>query len=148
MRAHLKSLHSMELDGPLDSFRPDDPEHFGISIMAFIGSTDDGPADSFDALVCTPSWLAEHFQDPRISRWKFELPGLMFGSRFIFMERWDYPALLSAVSGLCAFHEADDWGMLANRIGRHIPWEFDYQYDKFLDGQATVPRFPPDGSTP
>ena len=28
----------------------------------------------------------------------------------------------------------DDWGTLANRIGRYIPWEFDYQYDDFIDG--------------
>jgi hypothetical protein len=62
------------------------------------------------------------------------------------MGRWDYSALLSAVRDVCAFHEAKDWGMLADRIGRHIPWEFAYKYDKFLDGEA-VPRFPPDAQS-
>ena len=146
MRAHLKSLFSSDIHEALERFQPDDPEHFGIGLQAFIGSGDDDAADSFDAFACTPSWLAENFDDERIGRWEFEPPGLLFGSRFILMKRWDYSALVSAVRGLCAFHEADDWGMVASRIGRHIPWEFDYRYDGFLDREA-VPRFPPDAPT-
>lgn len=143
MRARLKSLFSSDINEPLESFQPNNPEHFGFGLQAFIGSTDEDTADSFDAVVCTPSWLAEHFDDKRVGRWEFEPPGLLFGSRFILMKRWDYSTLLSAVTDLCAFRNANDWGMLANRLGRFIPWEFDYQYDRFLDRES-VPRFPPD----
>jgi hypothetical protein len=51
-----------------------------------------------------------------------------------------------AVDELCATYEADEWGTLANRIGRHIPWEFDYRYDEFLDKTSDQrPGFPPEG---
>jgi hypothetical protein len=117
--------------------------------MAFIGPENDEPSDSFDLLVCSPSWLAEHFADPRISRWKFEDAGLLFGNRFLFMTRWDYDKLHATIVHLCAIHEADDWGTLASRIGRHIPWEFDYKYDKFIDQTAASrPPFPPNDPSP
>lgn len=139
----------MEIDGSLDHYRPDDPSHFGIWVQAFIGSTDDDLVDSFDILVCTPGWLAEHFDDERLSRWPFEAPDLLFGSRCVFMERWDYEILTSAVKGLCDAHEAADWGTLANRIGRFLPWEFDYRYDRFIDKRhADVPAFPPTADAP
>lgn len=148
MRARLKSIHAVGISGPLDSYVPDDPEHFGFPIMVFIGPSDSDLVDSFDALVCTPSWLGENFDDPRVSRWSFESPGAIFGNRCIFLRRWDYVALVDAITGLCAFHEAGDWGMLADRLGRHIPWEYDYRYDAFLDERKDeVPCFPPERSS-
>jgi hypothetical protein len=123
VRAELKSLFSMELSGSLEAYKPQDPKQFGIRVMAFIGSPDDERSDSFDLLVCTATWLADHFDDPRISRWDFENNELLFGNRFVFMSHWDYQAPRDAITGVVALHEADDWGTLANRIGRHIPWD-------------------------
>lgn len=147
MRAELKSLFSMELSGSLEAYKPQDPKHFGIRVMAFIGSPEDERSDSFDLLVCTATWLADHPDDPRISRWDFESNELLFGNRFVFMKHWDYQALRDAIVGVVALHEADDWGTLANRIGRHIPWEFDYKYDAFIDQAPEArPTFPPQGA--
>jgi hypothetical protein len=48
------------------------------------------------------------------------------------------------VGDLRAHRDTADWGALANRIGRHIPWEFDAHYDAFLDETACDrPPFPP-----
>ena len=48
---------------------------------------------------------------------------------------------------MCAGHEAADWGTLANRIRRYIPWEFDYRYDDFIDSTADArPAYPPQPS--
>ena len=125
---------------------PRDPEHFGIRVQAFIGSRGSDAADSFDVIVCTPSWLAEHFDDEHVGAWNWEQAGVRFGNRFLFMKRCDYVTLSTAVTEPCATHQADDWGALPNRIGRHIPWEFDYRYDNFVDQTAGHrPRFPPDG---
>jgi hypothetical protein len=145
MRAELKSLFShVQTKGGLEHYVPDDPEHFGIHVMAFIGTDDDDKFDSFDAFVCTPSWFAEHFGDDRRSSPDWEPHGLKFGNRYVFMERWDYIALHAAISGLCAQQEAADWGTLADRIGRHIPWEFAYKYDDYVDKTADQrPEFPP-----
>jgi hypothetical protein len=144
VRAELKSLFSPDAEGSLETYAPKDPERFGISVMAFIGPIDEEHSDSFDLLVCTPRWLVDHFDDARIARWDFETPGLVFGNRLLLMKRWDYSALHAAITDVCALHEADDWGTLASRIGRHIPWEFDYQYDAFIDRNAAArPPFPP-----
>jgi hypothetical protein len=60
------------------------------------------------------------------------------------MKRWDPAALRNAITDLCAAHEAADWGTLANRLARTIPWEYDYRYDDFVDRTADQrPAFPP-----
>jgi hypothetical protein len=64
VRAELKSLFSMELSGSLEAYKPQDPKHFGIRVMAFIGSPDDERSDSFDLLVCTATWLADPLTIP------------------------------------------------------------------------------------
>jgi hypothetical protein len=47
-------------------------------------------------------------------------------------------------SNLCVYWEAGDWGTLADRLGRYIPWEFAYKYDAFIDNTASErPPFPP-----
>jgi Immunity protein 8 len=62
------------------------------------------------------------------------------------MKRWDHAALREAITGLCEAFEAADWGTLASRIARTIPWEYDYRYDEFLDQTADQrPPFPPRG---
>ncbi len=135
---------SMEVPEGLDGYSPDDPEHFGISVMALIGTADSEKVDSFDIVVCTPSWVSEHFGDARLDGLVWEPRGVRFGNRFVFMQRWDYSALQRAVTNLCAYWEAGDWGTLANRLGRYIPWEFAYKYDAFIDNTASKrPPFPP-----
>lgn len=42
---------------------PADPAHFYVDGMVFAGTEIDGRADAFDFELCTPSWLAEHFDD-------------------------------------------------------------------------------------
>ncbi len=50
------------------------------------------------------------------------------------MRRWDRAVFMEAVRAVCeGFSLGNDWGILASRIGRVIPWEFDYRYDKFVD---------------
>jgi hypothetical protein len=144
MRADLKSLFSMEAPSGLDVYAPADPEHFAIMVVAFIGSADDDKSDSFDVLVCSPSWFIEHFDERQ--RWPdWEAPGVHFGTGYVFMKRWDYRALEQSVIALCGLHEGYDWGTVANRIGRLMPWEFDYQWDRFVEKTADRrPRFPDD----
>jgi len=144
VRAELKSLFSMEIPGGLEDYTPGDPAHFGIRVMAFIGTAETDKVDSFDVVVCTPSWLSENFNDPRLQSSVWEPPGIRFGNRFLFMQSWDYNALHTAVTDLCAYWEGHDWGTLADRIGRYIPWEFDAHYDAFVDETAgDRPPFPP-----
>lgn len=147
MRAELKSLFSFECREGLEQYEPEDPECFCIRVMVFIGTSDDDTSDAFEALVCTPSWLGEHLADPRLRQlqpraWTWQPRDLEFGNQFLFMRRWDYPMLHDTLTHFCAAFEAPDWGSLASRIGRYLPWEFDYRYDRHVDATASAHPFP------
>jgi Immunity protein 8 len=146
MRADLKELISMDPRAvPLEGFAAAAPTHFGISITALIGSSDSPAADSFDFFVCSPSWLSEHFDEPLGHAARTPEPdGVHFGNRLVSMKRWDYEALYKAIVALCSSFEAADWGTLASRIARTIPWEYDHRYDRFVDETVDQrPAFPP-----
>lgn len=132
MRAELKSLviHDQQHGHPAD-FIPADPESFGFWVQAFIGPERDSTSDSFDFVVCTPRWLADNFYDPRLPRGESRgSTNLLFGCQLVLMESWSYAELEAAIKQVCAESAGPDWGTVANRVGRWLPWEFDYQYDE------------------
>ena len=148
VRAELKSLFSADCPEGLEHYTPDDPADFAISLQAFIGSTDDDRVDSFDVLVCTPAWLAQHMSDPRLRAsqpraWTWLQPGITFGRNLLVVERWDYELLRDTLSRLCASFQGPDWGSLASRIDKYLPWEYDYRYERHQDEIAATNPFPP-----
>jgi hypothetical protein len=60
------------------------------------------------------------------------------------MRRWDPDQFLEALTSICKeFSPGPDWGSVASRIGRLIPWEFDYKYDEHVN-QSFGEAFPPE----
>ena len=58
------------------------------------------------------------------------------------MARWDSEAFLYAVRAVCtSASPGPDWGTVADRIGRWIPWEYDYRYDEHVNARFGE-RFP------
>lgn len=133
MHAELKSLVTFGVD--LRHFEPEDATRFGFDAMAMIGPTDDDTSDAFHLVVCSPSWFAENFDAPIVAEHRPRAGSVRLGAGFLFMERWDHQALMDSVAEWCARFEAPDWGALASRIGRAIPWEYDYRYDDHIDAQ-------------
>lgn len=130
----------------IDGFTPPDPEHFGASVQVFIGSVGSDHSDSFDLVVCTPSWAAAELSQ-HWDRWRFgprSIPDTVHpGAGFWFMRRWNRANFEEAVGVLCeTCSPGPDWGSVASRIGRVIPWEFDYKYDAHVD-EASGQPFPP-----
>jgi hypothetical protein len=129
--------------GPIDvlrqDFLPSDPHHFGVTVQVFIGEEYSDVSDSFDLLVCSPSWFAEQVAKGAWDR--FRLGGLRVipesiavGSGIWFMRSWSTSDLISAVQAICdKFSPGPSWGAVAARVGRLIPWEFDYKYDAAVD---------------
>jgi Immunity protein 8 len=151
VRPVLQSLFSMSCPEGLENYRPDDAKKFAVHVMAFIG-TGDEYVGSFDFVACTPSWLAARFPEGDDSvrlvgssdvHW---VNSLLIGAGFVFMAEWSYDELTAAVELICSRHAGPDWGAVASRIGRSLPWEFDYKYDRFLD-QNPGPAFPPIADT-
>jgi hypothetical protein len=128
--------------------RVDDPDHFGMQVSVLIGPAGSSPGDSFTAYLCTDSWLAAELTAGRWVRFTDSLvteddPSVGPLAGVWVMERWSQETFEAAVERLCARHSpAPDWGTLASRIGRLIPWEYDYRYDDFVD-EHPGPTFPP-----
>lgn len=127
-------------DSPsLDEYQPVDPEFFGFNAQVFIGPVGEAWDDSFDICVCSPSWFAAQVQEGAWERFRNgtreAIPESMaIGSYFWFMKTWSRSDFDRALQVVCeAYSPAKDWGTLASRIGRVIPWEYGYRYDKFVD---------------
>jgi len=135
-------------DNALDGYVPPDPEHFGFSAQVFIGDDADDLSDSFDVTVCTPSWLAAQVKAGAWDRFRSgslrAMPeSVAAGAALWFMRRWNRQEFERAVEAVCEdANPAPDWGSVACRIGRRIPWEFDYKYDRHVNEHFGEP-FPP-----
>jgi hypothetical protein len=112
MNAVLKRLHSPDV-ADLHNYRPREP--FQVLIQAMIGP-DSGPGEeSFDFLVCSPSWLAQEVADG----------GYQFGRHRLVVAQFDLAVIRNAIESICEGAEGDDWRTIAGQIARHGRWEFE-----------------------
>lgn len=161
VKAEVKSLHVLlgnpwsseptaEPIGSLDAFNPSNRDHFGFTVQVFIGTDTEDLAGSFDLVVCSPSWFADQAKE---STWIWEMwvmsdplkspETVVYGRHFWFMRRWDRASFEAALNAVCAnASPGPDWGTVASRIGRVIPWEFNYRYDKHVSEHYGEP-YPP-----
>lgn len=132
----------------LDGYMPPDPERFGFNAQVLIGDEADGLSDSFDVTVCTPSWFAAQVKAGIWDRFRSgslrDMPeSVVAGATLWFMLRWNRQEFETAVKAVCGdASPGPDWGSVACRIGRRIPWEFDYRYDEHINKHYGEP-FPP-----
>jgi hypothetical protein len=117
MKAELRVLHSPDLDD-LQHGSPPDPSNFGILVQAMIGPEDEEGEESFDIVVCTPTWMAN----------KVAAEGYAWGRHHLLIPRYDYPTIRDAVRALCHSVEGSDWRGVATALARYGAWEFeDYE---------------------
>ena len=55
------------------------------------------------------------------------------------MQRWDAGALEAAIRELCERTEGPNWGAVASRLNRLLPWEFNYRYEQAVDDGRLFP---------
>jgi hypothetical protein len=128
----------------LAGFTPGDREMFGFNAQIFIGSVGSDRYDSFDIVVCSPSWFAKQVRDGHWERFDRRLRALpeavLPGAGIWFMRRWDEREFRASLDAVCrTFSPGPDFGSVAARIGRLIPWEFDYKHDDEVNGRAGIP---------
>lgn len=130
----------------LDDLALLDPSHFGIDVHAYIGEPGGKGSDSFDMIVCSPSWFADHAAID--ADWSFlvrrtpwtDPDTVLIGAGLWFMRRWSAQEMRAVLARVCADASGGpDWDTVASRIGRSIPWEFDYQYDTDVNEGYTKP---------
>lgn len=121
---------------------PADPENFSLAGMVFAGVDTDGPADAFTFELCTPAWLLERFNDPAKrgkGRGWFVDDKVLIGRGLILVRRWDRDLVERALREAFATVTAPTWQLASDRVGRLVPWEFDYKHDQDVDQAASNP---------
>jgi hypothetical protein len=125
--------------GSLDDFAPADPTNFGMHAQIFLGGRGDDLSDSFDVVVCSPMWMAAEVAEGRWEQFRGgglrSIPdSIAVGAGIWFMARWDRAEFDAALRAVCEqFSPGPDWGSVAARVGRLIPWEFDHLYDDHVN---------------
>lgn len=148
IRAEVKAILYLGPHAARDaaSFEPADPAHFGVPVQILIGETGNDLADSFDLIVCSPSWFAAEAANGRWFTQGAPLgapDAVALGSGLWFMRLWQRDDFEAAIHAVCAAASpGPDWGSVAARIGRRIPWEFDDRYDHHVNARLGSP-FPP-----
>ena len=65
---------------------------------------------------------------------------MLFGTGLVFMREWDLSKLRQTLQDVCERTHGPDWGAVASRLARLLPWEFDYRYDEAVDQGEPFPR--------
>jgi len=71
--------------------------------------------ESFDVLVCTPSWL-----DLRVHE-----NGPLLGRHYLVVKSWDAVSVKGYLTEAVEAEEAGTWQELASKLGRIGKWEFE-----------------------
>jgi hypothetical protein len=117
MRCALRRLHSPDVYD-LRAYRPETPTHFGVLIQAMIGPEGGLGEESFDFVLCTPSWLTE----------KATQQGWLWGRGYAVALTYDYGRMQAAVQSACAEASGSSWEEIAAILNRRLLWEFsDYR---------------------
>lgn len=119
----------------------DGADDFWVTVQVLMGETVGGPADSFDLTVCSPGQLSRIFA---ASRWDEDdaLPGgnIRPLTGVWIMRRWGEREFEEAVNRLAsAFSPGPNFQEVAARVGRIIPWEYDYVHDRRVNAAAGLP---------
>jgi Immunity protein 8 len=87
----------------------------GVLVQIMAGPADGPGSESFDVVVCTPSWLGE------LAR----RDGPITGRHHLIVDRFDADQVRSYLTAEVEAEEAPSWKALAERIGRIGKWEFE-----------------------
>ncbi|EGD45623.1 hypothetical protein NBCG_00100 [Nocardioidaceae bacterium Broad-1] len=114
---------------------------FHVGVQVLIGEIGDDAADSFDLIVCSPSRLATMYA---AEAWDEDevLPGgnVLPLTGIWLMKTWSEMDLIAALDRLIpAYSPGPDFGTVAARMGRVIPWEYDYKFDDQQNRSAGLP---------
>jgi len=129
--------------GATRDFAPDDKTRFAVRLQVFVGETQDGAPDSFDVTVCSPTWLVDNFghftgNSPANS-------DVVVGHGVWLQEFWNADEIQKTLETLVRSAVAPDWPDLANWLGRYVPWEYSYKYDRdhgvVVDIETVYPQF-------
>jgi Immunity protein 8 len=113
MKAELKYFNSPDIND-LENFKPQDPKNFGFLLQIFVGLKGGDGEESFDIIVCTPSWLDSTYSSS----------DQIFGEHYIIVFEYNFQKLLTKISDFINRLDEESWELLASKIDRIGGWEF------------------------
>ena len=112
----LKYLHSPDILDLPDDYLPPDPACFGFLLQAMFGPADGPGEESFDMMVCTPSWFAQKLRTAG---------GILSGRHYLFVEKYDIPRITEFIIKCAERCSGKTWTEVAEKLGRLGKWEFE-----------------------
>jgi len=114
---------------------------FRVGVQVLMGEIGHDAGDSFDLVVCSPSKLTEIYAP---DGWNVDevLPGgnVLPVTGLWLMRTWSEADLRGALDRLVtACSPGPDFAIVAARMGRVIPWEYDYRFDDRQNEEAGLP---------
>lgn len=114
---------------------------FAGTAQILIGEVGEDPADSFDVIVCSADRLAAYLEP---ENWEEDdtLPGgnIRAVTGTWLMKVWSQSEFEGAVQRVVlAYSPGPNFATVAARIGRVLPWEYDYRYDNAVNEAARLP---------
>jgi hypothetical protein len=94
---------------------PEDPEKFGILVQVIAGPAGEQGEESFDVMVCTPSWLSDQIGPMDVT----------VGRHYLMVKQYNFARLLQFVSNFAAECTGTTWDEAALRLSRLGKWEFE-----------------------
>lgn len=113
MRADVKHVYSPDVD--LDSGRVEDLSDFCISVRLIVGPVGGSGGDSFDLMVCTPTWIGRRILET----------GPVVGRHFLLVNHFSGREIKDFLRRQVGSLDGKDWKELAGKIGRIGMWEFE-----------------------
>jgi hypothetical protein len=132
---------------------PTGADYFAFDVMVFIGLEGEDDSDRFDCFACSPQWLADNFfaldsnTGERMLPWaniEAEEKGALFVPSLVLMPAWDGEVLWRAIEEICGRCLGPDWPTVASRLDRYLDWQWEHEYDKFVDRHSEKFRPPRD----
>jgi hypothetical protein len=110
----IRRLHSPDIYN-LAEHSPQDSAYFGFLLQIMVGPVGQQGEESFDAVVCTPRWIADHLGSD----------GILVGRHHLLVDRYDFRRLEEFLRQYVARCSGATWEEAATRIGRLAKWEFE-----------------------
>lgn len=114
MRAALKGLHSPDIED-LTKYCPKSPEKFCFLLQAMVGPASQEGAESFDIVVCTPQWLAEHCKYDEV----------LVGRHHLIVMEYNFGRIAHALQSLVEQCTGETWAEVGQKVSRIGKWEFE-----------------------
>lgn len=112
MRAKVKGIWS---DDPLWDGSQASPDSFCVHVRVLVGPADGPGEESFDVLVCHPSYLSEQLGDEDV----------IAGRHYLFTRRLNKSLTENYLRKYIEGIDQPTWEQIAERVGRIGHWEFE-----------------------